>query len=152
MKKMAIIMMATVFFLAGTALVLAQMHQKNEMQEMHPSEQQMQWFCPWCGSANDQGAGSGMMRGQHMMQQSRDMHHGWGRGQCPMGKSGDMAPISKDDANMLMKNYVSGNPNLKIGDIIDKDDVYVGEIVTKDGSPVEKLIINKKTGWMKRTY
>ena len=39
-----------------------------------------------------------------------------------------------EEVKTLMNNYVAANPNLKIGKITEKDDVYVGEIVTRDGS------------------
>ena len=142
-----IIVWTMIFLLTSTGLVLAGMHQEDKkqmqenMQRMHPSEEQMEWFCPWCGADRDGG-----------MDHRRLQKHGWCRGECPKEKSQDMAPLGKDDVRMLMKNYVSANPNLKAGDITEKDDVYVGEIVTKDGSLVEKVVIDKQTGWMKYTY
>ena len=53
---------------------------------------------------------------------------------------------------MLMKNYVAANPNLKIGKITEKDDMYVGEVVTKDGSLVENLEVDKNSCMMRRSY
>lgn len=147
MKKTMIGILTIIFFLAGTGLVFAQMRHHDQdmpqsgMSRMHPSEDQMEWFCPWCGSQENSS-----------INRSRMMRHGWCRGQCPRDKAQNMAPMGKDDAKMLLENYVSANPNLKAGNITEKDDVYVGEIVTKDGSLVEKLEINKKTGWMRRGY
>ena len=48
--------------------------------------------------------------------------------------------------------YVAGNPNLKIGDVREKDEVFEARVETQDGSLVEKLLIDKQTGWMKRAY
>jgi hypothetical protein len=40
-----------------------------------------------------------------------------------------------------------GNPNLKLGKIVDKDTYFEGEIVTKkDNSLVQKVQIDKNTG------
>lgn len=161
---------ALVFILASAGWTLAEMHQKggsegmpqgSEVKQKAAPEEEGGWFCPWCGSsAGDTGRmgrgmkqGRGMMHeGRGMMHQGRGMHHGWSRGQCPRSKTKEMAPMGQDEARTLMKNYVSANPNLKIGEIEEKDEVYVGEIVTKDGSLVEKLVVDKKTGWMKREY
>jgi hypothetical protein len=87
-----------------------------------------------------------------MMHKGQSMHHGWSRGQGPREKSKQMSPINKEEVKTLMNNYVAANPNLKIGEVTEKDDVYVGKIVTKDGSLVEKLVVDKSTGWMKRQY
>ena len=168
MRRTMTLIMAVIFVLAGIGLVTAEMHQqgetkqmdeKGEVQQMHPSEQQMEWFCPMCGAPQNKGMGRGMMqnkcpmmRGQGMMHKGQGMHHGWGRGDCPRGKTKQMDPLNKEDAKTLMKNYIAANPNLKIGEVTEKDDVYVGEIVTKDGSLVEKLVVDKSTGWMKREY
>ena len=40
------------------------------------------------------------------------------------------------------------NPNLKLGKITEQDEVFEVEIVTKDGSQVDKLLVDKSTGWM----
>jgi len=167
MKRTTILMLTVIFFLAGAGLVFAEMHQKSEdesmhqgseMEQTHPSEEQMEWFCPMCGAPKDRGMGRGMMQnkcpmgGKGMMHHGKGMYHGWSRSQCPKSKAKQMAPLNKDEAKTLMKNYVAANPNLKIGEITEKDDMYIGEIVTKDGSLVENLVVDKNTGWMKRTY
>ena len=106
-----------------------------------------------------QGMGSGMMQGgQGMMHGGRGMGPGmmgdqWGRGQYgPSGGQQQMDPLSQSDAQSLAENYVAGNPNLKIGGVTEKDEAYEARIETKDGSLVEKLLIDKQTGWMKRAY
>lgn len=161
MKRTMTLIATMIFVLAGAGLVAAEMHQQGEteqmqqqgeMQQMHPSGQQMEWFCPWCGSQRGSGMGEGMMGGRHMMQKGQGMHHGWSRGQCPRGKSQQITALNKEEAKTIMDNYVAANPNLKIGEVTEKDDAYEGEIVTKDGSLVEKLLVDKKTGWMKRKY
>ena len=107
----------------------------------------------------DQGRGPGMMPGYRG--QGR-MHGGqgpgwrgeqWGRGQYgPYGGEQEMAPLTKSKARNLAEDYVAGNPNLKIGAVNEKDGVFEARIETKDGSLVEKLLIDKETGWMKKAY
>jgi hypothetical protein len=63
-----------------------------------------------------------------------------------------MEPLSKDEARKLAEDYVAGNPNLKIGNVSEKDEVFEARVETKDGSLVEKLQIDKETGWMKKAY
>ena len=108
------------------------------------------------GMMHGRGMGPGMMQGR----QGRGMGPGmmqerWGRGQYGPNRQQQqqrMGPLQKDGARNLAENYVAGNPNLNIGDITEQDDVFVATIVTQDGSLVEKLLIDKETGWMKKEY
>ncbi len=120
-----------------------------------------------------QGMGPGMMHrgpgpgmGQGMMQgwQGRGMMQGpgmgqgmtsdqWGRGQYgPSGGQQQMESLDQNAARRLAKDYVSANPNLQVGELSEKEDAYEAQIVTKDGSLVEKLLIDKQTGWMKKAF
>ena len=60
-------------------------------------------------------------------------------------------PLTKEDATKLLKRYVKNtdNPNLKLGKITEEKGNFVGEITTKDGSLVDKIVVNKNTGWMR---
>lgn len=97
-------------------------------------------------------------RGQGMMHGGRGMGPGmrgdqWGRGQYgPSGQPQQMEPLSKNEARNLAEDYVARNPNLKIGDLSEMDEVYEARVETKDGSLVERLLIDKQTGWMKKAY
>jgi hypothetical protein len=107
--------------------------------------------------------GQGMMRGgqQGMMQNcpynQQGMQQGWGRGQYgPQGgqQQQPAQPLQADQARQLAENYVAGNPNLKVGEVTENDEqgAFAATIVTQDGSLVEKVLIDKQTGWMKRQY
>ena len=54
----------------------------------------------------------------------------------------------------MLEDYLrsTNNPNLKLGKIEEKETTYVADIVTKDGSLVDKITIDKNTGWMRSTY
>ena len=55
------------------------------------------------------------------------------------------------DSQHMMEHRVAwaGNPNLKVGKITEKDaDTIVAEIVTKDGSLVRKIDVDRHTGRM----
>ncbi|MCF8106682.1 MAG: hypothetical protein K9K64_14465, partial [Desulfohalobiaceae bacterium] len=87
------------------------------------------------------GRGQGMRGGQ------------WGRGQSgPYGGQQQMDPLNKNQARDLVENYVAGNPNLQVGEVRDQEDAYLATIVTRDGSLVEKILIDKDSGWMKQIY
>ena len=60
-------------------------------------------------------------------------------------------PLTREQAKQMLDNYVSSsnNPNLKPGDVTDKGDVFEATIVTKDGALVEKIQIDKSTGWFR---
>ena len=157
MRKILSFMVVMIFCWASVGLVIAETSQKGGMEQGGMSEQQAVWFCPWCGSP---GLGRGMMgpgivrpgwgRGMGMM--GPGMHHGWARNEASGDTGRKIRPLDKDEAEMLMKNYIVANPNLKIIAVTEKDDIYTGEVVTKDDSLVEKLEVDKNTGWMKLVY
>lgn len=126
-------------------------------------EQEQGWFCPWAGQGY-YGMGPGMMgRGfgwGGMMGPDRDPDEYWGRGGM-MGyghgyrsynRSGK--PMTMDQAKVLLEHYLNtiGNPNLKGGKVTDKESYFEAEVVTKDGSLVDRLKVDKKTGWMRSVY
>ena len=63
-------------------------------------------------------------------------------------------PIDKNDAQTLAENYLdsTNNPNLKLGDERDKGNDYEIDIVTKDNSLVDHLLVNKHTGNIRSAY
>jgi hypothetical protein len=108
-------------------------------QQQGTSPQGSEWYCPWM---NRMGGG---------------MHHGGGWGRCCMMGQGAMAynpqgqPVTMEQAKQMLENYVSykKDPNLKVGEVSDKGDVFEATVVTKDGALVEKIQVNKKTGWFR---
>ena len=98
-------------------------------------------YCPWMGGS------TGMQRGQG----------GW---YCPwMGQQQTGAPVAKpgqhlsaDQAKAMVQQHIGGNPNLKVGKVTPKEDAYEVDIVTKDGSLVDKIQVNKQTGWFRSVY
>jgi hypothetical protein len=63
-------------------------------------------------------------------------------------------PLNKNQAKELVENYLQAtrNPNLKLGKIEDKGYAFEANIVTKDGSLVNKVLVDKNTGWMQSAY
>ncbi len=63
-------------------------------------------------------------------------------------------PLQADGARAVVENYLQStrNPNLKLGKITEQDDAFEAEIVTKEGSLVDKLLVDKFTGWMHPAY
>jgi hypothetical protein len=101
------------------------------------------------------GMGRGMMHGGYgsCPRMGRGMmHHGWKGDRSPSAQAKRMQPVSKNKVRLLLQEYVAANPNLKVGEIEEKDEVYQGRIETKDGSLVEKILVDKDTGWMKKSY
>lgn len=62
-------------------------------------------------------------------------------------------PLNKEQAQKLLQNYVlrTRNPNLKTGELLDKGAVFEATVVTKEGSLVEKIEIDKNTGFFRRS-
>lgn len=131
MKKMVLIG-AALFLTVAFGLPLL-----NAQQQGGPSQG---WQCPW------------MSQGGGMMGQGGGMHHGMG---CCMTGPGTQfnqgQPLSKDQAQQMLDNYLASrnNPNLKIGLVADKGNVFEATITTKDGSLVETIQVDKNTGWFR---
>ena len=99
--------------------------------------QQGGWYCPRGGGW---GMGPGMMG---------PGYYGYGpQYQQPQ------KPLEKSDVETMMKNYLASvrNPNLKLGKIAEKDNGFEVDIVTKDNSLVDKILVDKNTGWMRSAY
>ncbi|MBU2497622.1 MAG: hypothetical protein KKE57_01860 [Proteobacteria bacterium] len=63
-------------------------------------------------------------------------------------------PMEEKDAQALLDDYLKStrNPNLKLGKIKDTGSAFEAEIATKEGSLVDKIAIDKATGWMRSIY
>jgi Spy/CpxP family protein refolding chaperone len=90
------------------------------------------------------------------------MGPGWGMGMNPSWSDGDnpqqsrrhMRPLEENDAAEIVENYIQStrNPNLKAGKIEDTGNAFKAQIVTKDNSLVEEVLIDKRSGFMKPAY
>jgi len=106
--------------------------------------------------------GSGMMGGYGSGMGQGMMGPGYGRGPGMMGPGYGYGPryqqprkpLEEKDAKEIVETYVQStrNPNLKVGNIEDKGSVFEVEIQTKDGSLVDRITVDKHTGWMRSIY
>ena len=91
------------------------------------------------------------------------MGPGWrGRGMGPArrgpGYGGqplqERRQLEEKDARSIVENYIRStrNPNLELGKIKDAGNVFEAEIVTKDKSLVDKVLVDKNNGWMRSAY
>ena len=107
------------------------------------------------------GGRHGYRMGPGMMERGSGMGPGYRRGtgsirRAPeQGESGPAygrleTPLNEEDARMVVGNYLQSirNPNLKLGKITEQSDAFEAEIVTNDGSLVDKLFVDKSNGWM----
>ncbi len=102
------------------------------------------------------------------------MHRGFGGGRMGPGRMmrggmgpGQMGPgyapcrqsfgkatgekLTKEKAETLVKRQLAmmGNPNLKLGTVKEEADRFTAEIVTKEDSLVDRLQIDKRTGFIR---
>ena len=63
-------------------------------------------------------------------------------------------PLNENQAKEMVENYLqsTANPNLKLGNIEDKGNAFEANILTKNGSLVDKILVDKDTGWMHSAY
>jgi hypothetical protein len=119
--------------------------------------------CPNYGRqySHHKGRRHGYGMGPGMMVPGYGMGPGYGRGPGLMGRAPEQGetgqrsgrletPLNKEGARAVVENYLQStrNPNLKLGKITEQGVAFGAEIVTKDGSLVDKLLVDKSTGWI----
>ena len=105
---------------------------------------------------NGNGMGSGMMGGGYgsgstMMGPGHGQQYG--RENAPQYQQ-PQKPLNENQAKERLENYLQSrnNPNLKLGKIEDKGNVFEANILTKNGSLVDKILVDKNTGQMHSAY
>ena len=86
----------------------------------------------------------------------------YGRGPGMMGQGYENEPHYPQNqkywgiqtAERILKDYLNSrhNPNLKLGEIKDEGTFFEAELLTRDNSLVDKLIVDKNTGRMRSAY
>jgi hypothetical protein len=107
------------------------------------------------GYSRGWGMGSGMMGGYGMSPgmmggyYGSDTGRGYGRHYQSKGKA-----VNAKEAENMMKDYLnsSRNPNLKLGKIKDAGDSFEAEILTKKNDLVDRVHIDKATGYIRSAY
>jgi Spy/CpxP family protein refolding chaperone len=100
------------------------------------------------------GPGYGMGPGMMGPRWDRQMSPGWYdrdyQRQYPQSKG----PIEEKDAGAIVEDYIRStrNPNLKLGKIADAGNAFKIEIVTKDNSIVDEVLVDKSSGGMRSAY
>ncbi len=120
----------------------------------------------FASQSNAQGMGRGMMGGMgggYGMGPGM-MNRGWGSGPqygspyAPRYQAQPnekpQRPIEQRDAKDLLENYLRStrNPNLKLGPVVDKGDRFEAEVQTRNGSLVDRIVVDKTTGSLRSIY
>jgi hypothetical protein len=111
---------------------------------------QSRWHLVMFEHALRMGHGYGYSRGSGMMGgYGYGMGRGYGRQSQSTGKS-----IDAKEAEVMMKDYLksSRNPNLKLGKIKDVGSAFEAEILTKKNALVDRVHIDKATGYIRSAY
>jgi zinc resistance-associated protein len=100
------------------------------------------------------GMGYGMSPGMMGPGWGRGMNPSWSGGGNPQRSGRHMGPLEEKDAEEIIENYIQStrNPNLKAGKIEDSGNAFKAQIVTKDNSLVEEVLIDKHSGFMRPAY
>lgn len=107
------------------------------------------------GYGSGHGMDSGMM-GHGMMGQGMGpgmMGPGYGYQSGPQYQQ-PQKQLEEKEARAILENYLNStrNPNIKLGKIEDKGNAFEGEILTKNDSLVDKILVDKNTGGMRSVY
>jgi len=123
--------------------------QTAQQSEVHG---QGDWCCPWCGRSCEVGP-----------QKDAGMKHrygstDWGNVAPFSGRSSarsrTQAPLNEQQARVSVQHYLDmmGNPNLAIGEIAENGNYFEISVVTKEGSQVNTIFVDRSTGWIKSKY
>jgi hypothetical protein len=108
--------------------------------------------CPYGGGGIGYRMGPGMM-GPGMMGPGT-MGPGWSGRELSQYHPMSKGPLEEKDARYIIENYLKStrNPNLEPGSIKDLGDAFEVEIVTKDKSLVDKVLVDKASGHIRSAY
>lgn len=113
-------------------------------------------FGPYGRASGAHGPMGGFMMGPGMMGQGTGPMGQYGSHPCWEASGITSSPqakaLTKDEATILLQGYIVRlrNPNLKLGTITETDTAFEAEVLTKDNSLVEKVLLDKRTGWLRR--
>lgn len=97
----------------------------------------------------------------HMWEDDGDWQRGSEKGEKKRSKKSAISKstrkteaLSPSDARVIVKDYLKStrNPNLKLGTVSDAGEAYQAEILTRDGSLVDTLLVDKESGAMRPAY
>lgn len=113
---------------------------------------QSRWHLVMFEHALRMGHGYGYSRGSGMMGgygYGMGSGYGYGRQSQSTGK-----PVDAKEAEAMIKDYLksSRNPNLKLGKIKDMGSAFEAEILTKKNDLVDRIRIDKETGYLRSAY
>ncbi len=111
---------------------------------------------PYWRASGAHGPMGGFMMGPGMMGQGTGPMGQYGSHPCWEASGVTSSPqtkaLTKEEATTLFQGYIIRlrNPNLKLGTITETDTAFEAEVLTKDNSLVEKVLLDKRTGWFRR--
>jgi hypothetical protein len=103
------------------------------------------------GYYGHRGMGPGMM-GPGMMGPGYGYDRGYDYPDNPRYRRRE--PLKKDEAKEQVQQMLtqSRNPNLKVGNVEEKDGAFEVDILSKGGDLVDKMQVDKETGMMRSVY
>jgi hypothetical protein len=155
MKRRGIIALTLIALLSAGSFAIA--HWTTNTPAPNTPQQLMMGMPMMMGRMHKMGMMGMYGRGDGMPMMWTGTHGSWG---CPMMQQYGSnwqdvkTPLTKERATNIVQNYLksTGNPNLKLGEVKETDAHFEVEIVTKDNSLVDKILVDKSTGWMRSAY
>jgi hypothetical protein len=99
------------------------------------------------------GAQGGMGRMSFGIKESGPLA-GWIRdgGVSQPGYRGPEGAMTRFDAQLALRNYVTRNPDVQLGSLRDKGDTFEADVIGKDRSLVGRVVVEKDTGRIRSIY
>lgn len=104
------------------------------------------------GRGMGQGMGPGMMNRGYSDQNGRGYPQGQRYGYGNPQEQPYEESFTKEKATLLVKDYLRSMPSLKVGDVTEKEEFFEAQVVTQKGDLVDKIQINKQSGWFRSAY
>jgi len=103
------------------------------------------WYCPWMSGGMGHHHMMGPMHGQGHQNQMMQQH-----GMPPGINMQPNQLLTREQAKSLIEKYAIGDDaSLKVGNLIDRGDVFEATIQDQSGNVVKRLLINRRNGWFR---
>ncbi len=112
-------------------------------------------YGPGYGHMGGWGSGGGPGTGWNCPGFAQGNGPGYGPGYGPQGtaQENQTLNLTTDDVKNRVERWLAwrGNPRLKLGEVKEKDaDTITADVVTKDNSLVERFVVDRHTGFIRR--
>ncbi|MFW6323912.1 MAG: hypothetical protein ACOC0U_02510 [Desulfovibrionales bacterium] len=124
--------------------------QTNQEYRTAPGEESVVtgWFCPWCDFLEQTEMGEIRTEEPEQVREygfEEDLV-------IQIGPEGQRitTPLNRDEARILADEYIAGETNITVGEVMEEGGVYRVQVLDQEGEQVGSYLIDQESGWFKR--